>query len=343
MKYLKTTLIGLLIIAGSLVVATPALAEMNILQPKSESPAADGDNEGVQDLVEDTFGSDHVMTDVARCESSFRQYGSDGDVLTNEESGAVGVFQLLEDWHAQPAEDIGLSIYTAEGNIEYAEELYELDGLKPWSPSSLCWDDGTVIETDTDELRAEASSRTPVVVRSRDDESDDSEGDDAQETSKATDQSESAEEDNGSAVITKKLIIGVDDPQVRKLQELLNETGYEPADDGPGSAGEETSFFGSLTKQALQEFQCDQGIVCEGTEYTTGFGVTNAKTRAALNEQTDEVESSNRVRMQIRSADASVDANTGTEEATASSDESLAAQIQQAQTLINQLQQRLSQ
>jgi hypothetical protein len=228
------------------------------------------DNGDVRRLVEQSFGDDHVMVDVARCESSFRQFASDGDVLVNS-IGATGVFQILQRVHEDIAEDFGYDIYTLGGNIGYAKALYEADGLKPWSASSLCWDDGN-IEGANPEVPDENSSsgmlRRRVEKRRAD---------------LGLDDKDQVDTDRFPEVISKRLIIGVEDEEVLVLQELLNRLGYELAGSGPGSAGEETSFFGSLTKQALQEFQCDQEIVCSGSEYTTGFGMTEERTRAALN------------------------------------------------------------
>ena len=43
-----------------------------------------------------------------------------------------------------------------------------------------------------------------------------------------------------------------------------------------------TGYYGALTKIAVQKYQCDKAIVCQGTESTTGFGMVGAKTRAAF-------------------------------------------------------------
>ena len=68
---------------------------------------------------------------------------------------------------------------------------------------------------------------------------------------------------------------GIQGDDVKTLQALLIGKGYL----SPTSI---TGFFGPLTKQAVQKFQCEQGIVCSGTEATTGYGVMGAKTRARL-------------------------------------------------------------
>ncbi|MDX9893703.1 MAG: peptidoglycan-binding protein [Patescibacteria group bacterium] len=81
---------------------------------------------------------------------------------------------------------------------------------------------------------------------------------------------------------THNLSQGDTDSEVKVLQQLLNELGFTVAESGVGSVGNETEYFGSLTKQAVQRFQCKKGIACSGSEFTTGYGLVGPKTRAAL-------------------------------------------------------------
>lgn len=53
----------------------------------------------------------------------------------------------------------------------------------------------------------------------------------------------------------KDLRVGITDPDVKKLQKFLNEFGYTVATTGPGSPGQETEFFGGLTKAAVIKLQ----------------------------------------------------------------------------------------
>jgi hypothetical protein len=82
--------------------------------------------------------------------------------------------------------------------------------------------------------------------------------------------------------ITSNLQFGMVSAQVLTLQQILNVSGFPVANSGPGSPGQETTRFGQLTKEAVQKFQCAQGIACSGSESTTGFGRVGPKTRAAL-------------------------------------------------------------
>lgn len=58
----------------------------------------------------------------------------------------------------------------------------------------------------------------------------------------------------------KDLSIGMTDPDVIRLQKFLNSHGAPVNQSGPGSVGNETSYFGSLTQLALIKFQSANGI-----------------------------------------------------------------------------------
>ncbi len=83
--------------------------------------------------------------------------------------------------------------------------------------------------------------------------------------------------------LSANLVLGARGVQVLALQRMLNARGFAIAASGPGSQGNETTFFGALTREALRRFQCAKGIVCNGAEATTGYGRLGPRTRAALN------------------------------------------------------------
>ncbi len=78
------------------------------------------------------------------------------------------------------------------------------------------------------------------------------------------------------------LVFGQTHPDVIDVQRRLNEAGFTIADAGPGSVGNETSMFGTLTRVALRRFQCAEEIACSGDEYSTGYGLYNEETHEAL-------------------------------------------------------------
>jgi peptidoglycan hydrolase-like protein with peptidoglycan-binding domain len=59
----------------------------------------------------------------------------------------------------------------------------------------------------------------------------------------------------------RNLDLGMSGADVKELQKFLNTRGFVLATEGPGSPGNETETFGSLTKHALARYQASQGIV----------------------------------------------------------------------------------
>jgi hypothetical protein len=86
-----------------------------------------------------------------------------------------------------------------------------------------------------------------------------------------------------TGAITSNLNIGMTNPQIVYVQQILNKNGFTISATGPGSPGHETNYFGSLTREAVKRFQCAKQITCSGNESTTGYGRVGPATRAALN------------------------------------------------------------
>jgi len=84
------------------------------------------------------------------------------------------------------------------------------------------------------------------------------------------------------AVFTINLNKGDSNGDVLRLQVLLNkDADTKIASEGPGSPGNETNSFGSLTEQAVGKFQTKYNIAKPGD---SGFGTVGPKTRAMLRE-----------------------------------------------------------
>lgn len=71
------------------------------------------------------------------------------------------------------------------------------------------------------------------------------------------------------------LKVGSRGDSVVLMQRLLIQKGFL-------AAGNDSGYFGALTKAAVQKFQRDNGIASSGTEATTGYGAIGPKTRAKL-------------------------------------------------------------
>jgi hypothetical protein len=85
-----------------------------------------------------------------------------------------------------------------------------------------------------------------------------------------------------TALLHSNLVLGTVSPEVVTLQQLLNKSSTPVATSGPGSPGQETIIFGTLTKIAVRAFQCAHDITCSGDEYSTGYGAVGPATRIAL-------------------------------------------------------------
>lgn len=78
----------------------------------------------------------------------------------------------------------------------------------------------------------------------------------------------------GVSASTRSLSYGMSGSDVVSLQNSLIAKGYL-------ASGKNTGYFGSLTRTALQKFQCDSGIIC-ANDNVEGYGIYGPKTRARL-------------------------------------------------------------
>jgi hypothetical protein len=86
------------------------------------------------------FADAPILVDIARCESNFKQFDADGNVIRGRvDENDIGLMQINEHYQGETAKRLGFDIYTVEGNIGYARHLYERQGSQPWSASSKCW------------------------------------------------------------------------------------------------------------------------------------------------------------------------------------------------------------
>jgi hypothetical protein len=96
--------------------------------------------------VRSVFTDVPVMIEIARCESSFRQFTDSGNVFYGS-GGMIGVFQFYEVIHSRTARTLGYDLATVDGNLGYARHLYEREGTTPWQS---CVPQATVVDTSTE-------------------------------------------------------------------------------------------------------------------------------------------------------------------------------------------------
>ncbi len=100
----------------------------------------------VEKYVREQYVDEPILVDIARCESTFRQFDASGNIQRGKVNRAdVGVMQINEKYHSDKAAELGINIYTTEGNVAYAKYLYSKFGAEPWKSSSKCWSQSDVL------------------------------------------------------------------------------------------------------------------------------------------------------------------------------------------------------
>ena len=117
---------------------TPATASSTIAENATSSVPLT--SVSVEAYVRDYFKDTPVLAEVAKCESTFRQFDSKGRVIRGKENpDDVGVMQINTFYHGESAEKLGYDLYTIDGNLGFARWLYGKYGSDPWVHSSKCW------------------------------------------------------------------------------------------------------------------------------------------------------------------------------------------------------------
>ncbi len=140
-KYQNIVAVGSIVVAAfvTLTALTPsAFAQATTTATTTASSTPVGitweNQTEVEKRVRELFAFAPVMIEIARCESKFRQFTDNGNVLRGGgNAGMIGVFQFYEAIHATPALALGFDITTTEGNLGYARHLYTESGTRPWA------------------------------------------------------------------------------------------------------------------------------------------------------------------------------------------------------------------
>ena len=123
------------IVIGALMLYKAANGQ--VVQDKSTQVPA---SQTVEQYIREFYADEPVLSEIARCESRFRQYDEKGVVLRGEITPAdIGIMQINERFHESTSETLGYDITTIDGNLTYARHLYQKEGTKPWNASKKCW------------------------------------------------------------------------------------------------------------------------------------------------------------------------------------------------------------
>ena len=98
------------------------------------------------------FAGNHILERACSCESWGdpnmvpRQFNSDGSLLWGHDPVTgkpierdLGACQINTEVWASKAIQLGVNLYTLDGNVQFAKYLYDQYGMKPWSASASCW------------------------------------------------------------------------------------------------------------------------------------------------------------------------------------------------------------
>lgn len=123
-------------------IASQTVASAKEVTTDSSSFTNTTDRTAMEAYLRKEYGDEPLLVDIARCESNFRQFDQNGNVIrgiVNHDD--VGVMQINEKFQGPTALKLGMNIYTVEGNVAYAKHLYKEQGAQPWISSSKCWGD----------------------------------------------------------------------------------------------------------------------------------------------------------------------------------------------------------
>lgn len=96
--------------------------------------------ESLGEYVKEYFSDEPILAEIAQCESHMRQTDESGNILRGDvDSDDIGVMQINTRYHLEDSKELGLDIYSLDGNLAYAKYLYEKQGTKPWKASQPCW------------------------------------------------------------------------------------------------------------------------------------------------------------------------------------------------------------
>ncbi|MEI7480448.1 MAG: hypothetical protein WCJ59_02360 [bacterium] len=94
----------------------------------------------LEEYVRAYYADTPILAEIARCESTFRQFDSNGQLLRGKvNKDDIGLMQVNEYYHDPRAKKLNLDLHTIDGNLAYAKRLYEKEGTDPWISSSPCW------------------------------------------------------------------------------------------------------------------------------------------------------------------------------------------------------------
>ncbi len=127
-------------INSNLIASAPAPVVEMAVESEPEPQAAPSVRDLIAAKAEEAGVDKSLALRIAFCESTYRQFGKDGQPLRGiHNDNDVGLFQINEKYHLEKSIELGYDIYSTEGNIGYAMWMLKRQGPKPWVWSQPCW------------------------------------------------------------------------------------------------------------------------------------------------------------------------------------------------------------
>lgn len=110
------------------------------IEEQLKKEAVEKNIQNIRSYVRNYYSETPLLAKIAFCESTYRHFNENGDVLRgNVDSADLGVMQINERYHGKRAKELGVDIHSLDGNLRYAKLLYNDQGAQPWSASRPCW------------------------------------------------------------------------------------------------------------------------------------------------------------------------------------------------------------
>jgi hypothetical protein len=106
------------------VASSSVVIETKVSKPLTKKEVRKQLNAEVGPSIKEYFKDAPIMARVAYCESTHTQFAAPGIVHRGKVNNKdVGIFQINEHYHLEDSKDMGIDIYSIEGNMDYNHGL----------------------------------------------------------------------------------------------------------------------------------------------------------------------------------------------------------------------------
>lgn len=173
-------------------------------------------------------------------------FGAYGEGIYSDSSGVYGESQVSQSQQASAIEASGSLLKPAETRTDTGQDQEESEQDEESVETKI--EDVDISSLSEDQLRERIEALESLIAKLKLDIEDSSVGEQSTPESTVCD-------------FTRDLTLGMRGEDVKCLQKTLNKLDFVLAETGPGSPGQENTYFGGLKRDALSKFQSKKGIV----------------------------------------------------------------------------------